>query len=255
MHHKPRCGSFLFGRERCGQVGTGNNADYNKNKHSLLSTWAPGGHVLSCTPPRHTTLWNQKVRIQNRSADAPYASYLHRLNYHKKKKRTFKSGYSWKNDYSFARCAVQTTLLLSWTHVGLVICRCTILNKTKHRSAPAPQPPCLLANSAFGHCSAKEDYKSTRAPTPSPLSSRAKVILLHCERETKGKNLMPSAQLSSDPRVWHLPDGQGAFFGFAQSKNVPKPVSDRHLWKATSGRAFQQSWAVGGGCCHNNLKK
>lgn len=124
-----------------------------------------------------------------------------------------------------------------------LLCSCTEI------SLPAGKP-------CFGQCSPKEDYKSTRASTPSLLSSRAKVILLDFERETKRKNIIPSTQLSSDPWVWHLPDGQGAFFGFAWSTDVPKPTSDCRWWKASFGRALQQPWAyTGGGCCHNNLKK
>ena len=218
-----------------------NNADYNKNKHSLLSRWAPGGHALSIFKVPNT--WKQKVRIQNRSADAPYASYFHSLNYHKKKNIQMRSLMK-KMTKAFTQHAVWTILLLPLMHVVLAIRRCVIPNKTNHCSAPALKCPCLLANPAFGQCSAKEDYKSTWASTPSPFSSQAKVILLDFERETKRKNTIPSTQLSSDPWVWHLPDGWGAFFWLRRKHRCAKTcvwlsLMESKVWKSfTTARSI-----------------
>lgn len=64
-----------------------------------------------------------------------------------------------------------------------------------------------------------QQRKTTRVCTPSLLRSQAKVILLHLERESERKSIIPAA------RLWlgHLPDGWGPFLASHRAQMCQHP--------------------------------
>lgn len=151
MYHKPLCDPFWFGGERCRQVGTGAFVRVmlvriKTNPHAeCLSNW---GHGLPYTSVRYPTGQKQKGRIQNINADAPYASYLQSLGYHKKK-RTFKWNHTLKKTkkllHNMQYRPYCFLLPRTWVCPSIDVEYCTRQSTSPHWNLPARWQTLFLA--------------------------------------------------------------------------------------------------------------